>query len=121
MSVFRSVRVQMKDRPGALSALGAALAALSVDIVRLDVVSHEGDLVVDDLYLRAAADSDIDLAVAGFMDATSVTTFTGFASDPSRKMAERLREITAASGLPAAWSATAAGALEIVVPGSTRT
>ena len=104
----------MRDRPGALSALGAALAALSVDIVRLDVVSHEGDLVVDDLYLRAASESDIDLAVAGFMDTQSVVTFQGFAGDPARKMAERLHDVVGAANLAAAWFATAAGVLDIV-------
>ena len=114
MAVFRSVRVQMRDRPGALSALGAAFAALSVDIVRLDVVSHQGSIVVDDLYLRGASESDIDRALGGIMDAESVLAFDGFSTDPARRMAERLGAVLGARGLVAARGAAVAGAMDIL-------
>ncbi|WBL36266.1 ACT domain-containing protein [Tepidiforma flava] len=65
MAVVRSIRITMPDRPGALSAVTTALAAHRVDIVRLDVVSHEGEYVVDDLLLEAATAEDIGAAIGG--------------------------------------------------------
>jgi hypothetical protein len=114
MPVFQSLRVQMIDRPGALSALGAALAAAGVDIVRLDVVSHEGKSVVDDLYLQAPKEADFSRAVSGFLDDVKTTPFDGMAGDPAKRMAAALGAVAGAPTLEAAREAAVAGALEVV-------
>ncbi|MBK6662444.1 MAG: ACT domain-containing protein [Thermoflexaceae bacterium] len=66
MTVYRSIRVQITDRPGALFAITAALAAHGVDIVRLDVISSDGTIVVDDLFLGAPSAAAIGDACASF-------------------------------------------------------
>ncbi|MEP6872182.1 MAG: ACT domain-containing protein [Anaerolineaceae bacterium] len=83
MAVYRSVRVHLPDRPGTLSAIAASLAAHGVDIVRLDVVSHEGRMVVDDLYLSADSQDSIGSAVGGFHSDVTVRTFEGPSGDPT--------------------------------------
>jgi hypothetical protein len=86
----------MPDRPGALSAVTASLAAHGVDIVRLDVVSHDGESVVDDLLLAATNASDIGAAVAGFLPEVVVRTFEGLPGDPTIEMGSGLRGIAIA-------------------------
>ncbi len=110
MTVFRSIRIEMADRPGALSAIGASLAANRVDIVRLDVVSHEDGTVVDDLYLAAETDGDVDRAVRSFYGDTRVLSFVGLTSDPVTAMGESLGRIAAASSIGEAFVATVEGA-----------
>lgn len=97
MAVVRSIRITMPDRPGALSAVTTALAAHRVDIVRLDVVSHEGEYVVDDLLLEAATAEDIGAAIGGFWPEVSVRTFDAPVADPAVEMG---RAIAAATGAP---------------------
>ena len=114
MPVFQSIRVQMHDRPGALSALGASLAASAVDIVRLDVVSNEGAMVVDDLYLRADTSADIRRAMGGFLDRFTATAFDGPEGDPALRMGASILALLRASSQEAAWERTAEGALGVV-------
>ena len=96
MPVYRVIRIAMPDRPGALSAVTASLAAHGVDIVRLDVVSHDGESVVDDLLLAAGSAADIGSAVAGFLPEVVVRTFEGLPGDPTIEMGNGLRGIALA-------------------------
>lgn len=86
----------MPDRPGALSAVTTALAAHRVDIVRLDVVSHEGDAVVDDLLLEAASAEDIGAAIGAFWPDVQVRTFDAPLGDPALEMAAAIGAVTGA-------------------------
>ncbi len=99
MTAYRAVRIQMPDRPGALSAISAALAAHRVDIVQLDVVSHEGETVVDDLLLAAGSAHDIGAAIGGFHPDVFVRTFDSIAGDPALEMGRGLAEVAASTSL----------------------
>ncbi len=114
MTVFRSIRVHMADRPGALSAITAALAAHGVDIVRLDVVSHEGETVVDDLYLSADDEEAIYRATHSFYGDVAVRGFESAGGDIPNAMATALAAIAAARSPVEAAGLTAAGALTVV-------
>ncbi|WP_098504352.1 ACT domain-containing protein [Tepidiforma thermophila] len=96
MAVVRAIRLTMPDRPGALSAVATALAAHRVDIVRLDVVSHEGSVVVDDLLLRAASAEDIGAAIGGFWPEVAVRTFDAPLGDPAVEMGMAIANVTGA-------------------------
>lgn len=88
----------MPDRPGALAAVATALAAHRVDVVRIDVVSHEGDVVVDDLVLRAERAEDIGEAIGGFWPEVTVRTFDVPAGDPALEMGLAIAGVLAAPG-----------------------
>ncbi|MBI2765168.1 MAG: ACT domain-containing protein [Chloroflexi bacterium] len=103
----------MPDRPGALSAISAALAAHGVDIVRLDVVSHEGPSVVDDLFLAAETPDDIGRAVGSFLPDVTVRTFDGTAGDPAVEMGEGLARCVTAGTLEACRGAAVLGAQQL--------
>ena len=90
MPVYRSIRIQMPDRPGALAAISTALAAEGVDIVRLDIVGHAGYSVVDDLLLRGGSAEAIGRAVENFHPDVSVRTFEETSGDPTLAMGEGL-------------------------------
>ena len=113
MPAYRAIRIQMPDRPGALSAISAALAAHQVDIVRLDVVSHEGELVVDDLILSAAGQEDIGSAIAGFWPEVVVRTFEELSGDPALEMGRSLGHVAASASITAAREAALSGATRI--------
>ncbi len=98
MGVVRTIRVTMPDRPGALAAVTTALAAHRVDVVRIDVVSHDGDVVVDDLVLRAARAEDIGEAIGGFWPEVAVRTFETPAGDPALEMGRAIAAVTGAQG-----------------------
>lgn len=87
MTVVRSIRIAMPDRPGALSAVTAARAAHRAAIARLDAVSHEGELVAVDRLLAASSAEDIGLAVGGFWPEVSVRTLNAPVADPAVEMA----------------------------------
>ncbi len=114
MTVYRSIRIRMADRPGALSAIGAALAANRVDIVRLDVVSHDDEAVVDDLLLRALDAASIDLATRSFYGDVEVYPIEGFTQDPVIGMALGIAGVASAAPGPAAATALAAGVREFI-------
>ncbi|MDZ7726834.1 MAG: ACT domain-containing protein [Dehalococcoidia bacterium] len=97
MPVYRSIRIQMPDRPGALSAITTALAANGVDIVRLDVVAHGDGDVVDDLFLSAPSQESIGSAVGSFQSDVAVRTFEDEAGDPALEMGAGLGDIAAAT------------------------
>lgn len=106
MPAYRSIRIQMPDRPGALSAISTALAVHGVDIVRLDVVSHPAGDVVDDLFLSGPSQEVIGQAVGSFQPDVIVRTFDQMSGDPALEMG---------LGLAAAARAAAPGeALEAV-------
>ncbi len=113
MPAYRSIRLQMPDRPGALSTISAALAAHGVDIVRLDVVSHEGAMVVDDLLLGAANQEDIGAAIGSFYPEVTIRTFETLVGDPALEMGSSLGRIAAAGSLDGARSEAIAGAARI--------
>ncbi len=110
MTAYRSVRIQMPDRPGALSAISTALAANTVDIVRFDVVSREGATVVDDLFLTAATQDEIGAAIGSFHADVTVRTFDGQSGEPAIEMGTGLLEVAEAPTVVAARLATAEGA-----------
>jgi hypothetical protein len=110
VTAYRSIRIQMPDRPGALSAISTALAANTVDIVRLDVVSREGATVVDDLFLTASSQDEIGAAVGSFHGDVTVRTFDGQSGEPTIEMGAGLLEVATAPTLAAARLAAAEGA-----------
>lgn len=110
MVAFRSIRVQMPDRPGALSTLSTALAAHAVDIVRFDVVSSDGDTVIDDLYLSAPSQEMIGSAIASFRPDVLVRTFESEPREPARVLADGLIAAASAVTTADAAAATAEGA-----------
>ncbi len=110
MPVYRVIRITMPDRPGALSAVTASLAAHRVDIVRLDVVSHDGGSVVDDLLLAAESADDITRASAGFLSEVTVRTFEGLPGDPTIEMGTGLRRVAGAAPREAAMALVDAAA-----------
>ncbi|MEO8541296.1 MAG: ACT domain-containing protein [bacterium] len=114
MPVFRAIRIHMPDRPGALSAISTALAAHQVDIVRLDVVSHEGSTVVDDLILSAGSQEDIGHAIGGFYPEVTVRTFEEISGDPALEMGTALGAIASSPTIDQSHSATLQGANRIV-------
>jgi len=109
MTAHRSIRIRMADRPGALSAVGAALAAHRVDIVRLDVVSHEDGTVVDDLFLAADDEAALDRATSNFFGDVEVRPLRGFADDPVVGMAAALGAVAEAATTSDALAAIAKG------------
>ena len=113
MPVHRAIRIQMPDRPGALSSISTALAAHQVDIVRLDVVSHEGEMVVDDLLVAAACQEDIGGAIGGFHPEVSVRTFEETAGDPALEMGTALGQVAASASIENARDAALMGAVRI--------
>ena len=106
MPAYRSIRIQMPDRPGALSAISTALAVHGVDIVRLDVVSHPAGDVVDDLFLSGPSQEVIGQAVGSFQPDVIVRTFDQASGDPTLEMGLGLTAAARAS--------SAAGAFEAV-------
>ncbi len=114
MPIYRVIRIAMPDRPGALSAVTASLAAHGVDIVRLDVVSHDGEAVVDDLLLAAKSAVDIGSAVAGFLPEVVVKTFEGLPGDPTIEMGSGLRVIALAPTVSEAQVALLMGAANLL-------
>lgn len=114
MPVYASARIRMADRPGALSAIGAALAANGVDIVRLDVVSHEGATVVDDLYLAAASQADIDRALGSFFTDVVVERLAGAGTDVVLDLGSALGRVAMAPGVMEARQVALAGALRFI-------
>jgi ACT domain len=109
MTEYRSIRIRMKDRPGALSAIGAALAAQRVDIVRLDVVSHEDGSVVDDLFLAGEDRTSIERATSSFHSDVEVQMLSALAGDPVAGMGAALGGVAAAPGARDALAAVARG------------
>ena len=114
MPVYASARIRMTDRPGALSAIGAALAANGVDIVRLDVVSHEGTSVIDDLYLAAASQADIDRALGSFFTDVVVERLAGAGTDVVLDLGSALGRVASAPGMVEARQAALMGALVFI-------
>lgn len=82
MEVIRSVRVYLPDRPGALSAVTAALASHGVNILRLRVVSNDEGVAVDDLELAAGTTHEIETAMAAFPPDVSAITLGAGLGDP---------------------------------------
>jgi hypothetical protein len=113
MPAYRAIRIQMPDRPGALSAISTSLAAHQVDIVRLDVVSHEGDHVVDDLILSAATQEDIGSAIAGFWPEVTVRTFEALSGDPALEMGRSLGHVAASASITTARASSLVGGTRI--------
>lgn len=113
MPAYRAIRIHTPDRPGALSAISSALAAHQVDIVRLDVVSHEGATVVDDLVLAAAGQEDIGRAIGSFYPEVSVRTFDEVTGDPALQMGASLGAIAASSTIGGARESLLQGALHV--------
>lgn len=113
MPAYRAIRIHMPDRPGALSAISTALAAHQVDIVRLDVVSHEGSTVVDDLVLSAASQEDIGRAIGGFYPEVSIRTFDEISGDPALEMGTALGAIAASPSIDQSHAAALHGAARI--------
>ena len=60
----RSIRVRLVDLPGALHQLTSLVASEGVNIVRLEVVSHEMNDVWDDIELAAGSEHQLDAVVA---------------------------------------------------------
>ncbi|OAI39041.1 hypothetical protein AYO38_08380 [bacterium SCGC AG-212-C10] len=114
MTAFRSVRIRMPDRPGALSAISTSLAAHGVNIVRLDVVSHEGAVVVDDLHLGAQTQEDIGAALASFRPEVEVRNFDTMTTDPVLELATALTSISRALTPTLALAAVAEGARRLL-------
>ncbi len=114
MTAYRSIRIRMADRPGALSAIGAALAANRVDIVRLDVVSHDDGFVVDDLLLRAVDPEAINLATRSFYGDVEVFPLSGFTQDPVTGMARGIARVAGAANSDATAAAVVAGVPEFM-------
>lgn len=82
MEIIRSIRVYLPDRPGALSAVTAALASHGVNILRLRVVSNDDGVAVDDIELAAGAAHEIDAAMSAFPpDVTALVLGAGL-GDP---------------------------------------
>ena len=113
MPAYRSIRIQMPDRPGALSAISTALAVHGVDIVRLDVVSHPGNDVVDDLFLSGASQEDIGQAVGSFQPDVIVRTFDQVSGDPTLEMGLGLTAAARASSASDAFEAVRSHGLVI--------
>ncbi len=113
MAAYRSIRIQMPDRPGALSAVSTALAVHGVNIVRLDVVSSDESMVVDDLLLQAKSQEDIGAALGSFQPDVTVRTFDEHIGDPVIEMGVGLAAVAAAADLPEARQAAADGARKI--------
>jgi hypothetical protein len=105
MPAYRSIRIQMPDRPGALSAISTALAVHGVDIVRLDVVSHPSGDVVDDLFLSGPSQEVIGQAVGSFQPDVIVRTFDQVSGDPALEMGLGLTEAARAPSPAAALEA----------------
>ena len=82
MELIRSIRVYLPDRPGALSALTAALASHGVNILRLRIVSSDEGVAVDDLELAASTTHEIETAMAAFPTDVSAITLGAGLGDP---------------------------------------
>jgi hypothetical protein len=66
------LRVELDDRPGALAAVAAAIAARDGNITAIDVLEAEDGRVVDEITVDAPADLDMALLrveIAGLQDA----------------------------------------------------
>ena len=113
MPARRAIRIHMPDRPGALSAISSALAAHQVDIVRLDVVSHEGATVVDDLVLSAASQDDIGRAVGSFYPEVTVRTFEEVSGDSALEMGASLGSVASGATITDARTAFLRGAMRV--------
>jgi hypothetical protein len=96
MPVYRSIRIQMPDRPGALSAVSTALAVQGVNIVRLDIMGHDGDSVVDDLLLSGPDLESIGRAIGSFQPDVTVRTFDEAGGDPTLMLGEGILAAAAA-------------------------
>jgi hypothetical protein len=91
-----------------------SLAAHGVDIVRLDVVSHEGPLVVDDLFVSANSQDDIGAAISSFQPDVLVRTFDQTVGDPVLEMGGALTAIARADSLESARSASVSGGIRLL-------
>jgi hypothetical protein len=114
VEAVRSIRIHLPDRPGALSSIGTALAVHDVNIARLHVVSHEGDIAVDDLDLTAESTRAIDRAIAGFHPDVRVEWFDSALGDPVLAAARGLGAVACAPTRDAALQAFAGWALNVV-------
>lgn len=103
MPAYRSVRIQMPDRPGALSAVSTTLAVHGVDIATLEVAGHVGGDVVDDLLLSAPSQDDISAAVANFAPDVNVRFFEQPAGNATMELGLGVHAIAAAASSGAAW------------------
>lgn len=101
MSETQLIRISMPDRPGALSQVCLALAAHSVDITHLDVVSAASGVVVDDLTLQAESAADLQKAIASFRREVTVMALPGNPGDPVTELGMAVAAMATASGLPA--------------------
>ena len=62
MTVFNYlIRVQLPDRPGALGAVASRIGSVGGDVVSIDILEHEGGIVVDELGVGLAGDHLIGL------------------------------------------------------------
>ncbi len=93
------IRISMPDRPGALSQICLALAAHSVDITHLDVVSADNGMVVDDLTLVADSLADIKKAVSSFRLEVAVMALPGTPGDPVTELGTALTGLASAPEL----------------------
>ncbi len=109
----RTIRISMPDRPGALSAICVSVAAHLVDIVSLDVVSHEGEMVVDDLTLSADSEEAIGAAIAGFRPEVSARAFNTTSSDVALAMGNGLMSVANQNSNDAGRIATLESAVKI--------
>lgn len=98
MPAYRSIRIQMPDRPGALAAVSTALSVQQVNIVRLDVVGYHEGMVVDDLLVSGPDQEHIGRAIGGFQHDVVVRTFDETSGDPALQIADGLVAIARARG-----------------------
>lgn len=113
MPVYRSIRIQMPDRPGALSAISTALAVQGVDIIRLDIVGHNGGMVVDDLLVAGPSQEAIGQAIGSFQTDVVVKTFEDTGGDPTLTMADGLMGVARSPNGSAALESTMAHARKL--------
>jgi len=55
------IRVQLPDRPGALGAVASRIGSVGGDVVSIDILEHDGGIVVDELVVGLAGDHLIAL------------------------------------------------------------
>ena len=113
MRAYSTVRIRMPDRPGSLASVTAALAGNGVNIERLDVVSQQAKVVVDDLLLSAESDREIRMALHSFRDDVTVRVFEEAIGDPATELGLALAAVATAESAAARRAAAVAGAVRV--------
>lgn len=102
------LRIELADRPGVFAGATAALAALGVDLLAIDVLEENGPTVIDELVVRLPAaitiqDVEDALRMVGAIEVLSVTAGGPRADPVVRAIAQ------AVSVLTTPWDAGAKG------------